>query len=120
MANLYKPKPITAKTGDSETYLKQYAENYARLKECDRAAKAAGQLVGRYIEHPFADGKAFYQVVKENKHTVVIRVCTGLGDDWVLPAWGEQTTVGKDLVLQFIKRREGIEELFKPKVAKEG
>jgi hypothetical protein len=115
MVNLYKPKPITAKMGDSEAYLKQYAENFARLRECDRLAKEAGQLVGRYIEHPFADGAAVYQVVREYKKTVVIQVCSGLGDDWVLPAWGARATVDKDLVLGFIKRRESLEELFKPK-----
>ena len=87
-------------------------ENWRRLKECDRAARAQGTLVGRYITHPFADGQAVYQIIGELHNKVVIRVCTGLGDDWVLPAWGQKCTIKTDQARQFIEQREALERLF--------
>lgn len=93
----------------------RFDKNWALLKKCDSEAAAKGQLIGRYITEPFADGQAVYQIIKENKLTVRIRVCTGLGDDWVIPYWGGETTIKKEYALQKIKQREAIARLFSKK-----
>ena len=64
--------------------------NFKKLQKQDKMAKKVGKLVGRYIDEPWADGNAFYVIVKENKTSVRIRVVTGIGDDWIIlqpPNW---------------------------------
>lgn len=87
--------------------------NWGKLERCDEEAKKRGTLVGRIITHPFADGKAVYQITADNGKTVHIKVCTGIGDDWTLPAWGEECEISKDLARRFIDQRERIAALFK-------
>lgn len=79
--------------------LKEWQKNQEKLDKQDEKAKAEGKLVGRIIEEQFADGFAVYEIIKENKNTVRIRVCTGLGDDWEIPYWGTEATIKKDFVL---------------------
>jgi hypothetical protein len=88
-----------------------YTKNLQNLESTDTIAKKQGKLVGRYISHPYADGYAYYRITKENKKTVHIEVVTGLGDDWVLPAWGDETTIDKNLALRFIICRDAFSEL---------
>src|SRR5271157_5503662 len=72
---------------------KVYEDNFRALQDKDAAAKKAGTIVGRFISEPFADGHAYYAIVKEKKTTVDIRVVTGIGDDWRIPYWGDKATV---------------------------
>lgn len=95
-------------------YMKAVERNHQILEENDQEAKAKGTLVGRYIDHPYADGKAIYIIVRENKLSVKIEVCSGLGDDWVLPAWGGSATIPKETALQFVNSRDNMRKLFKP------
>lgn len=90
----------------------QFNRNWKQLKECDKRAKEGGFLVGRYIKEPFADGYAIYQVIRENKKTVRIRVCTGIGDDWVIPYLGQETSVDMAYVTQNIAQREALAAIF--------
>lgn len=92
---------------------KGYQRNWKKITDADEKAKAEGKLVGRYIQHAFADGYAVYQIVRENKKSVRIRVCKGIGDDWVLPAWGEVCTIPKDTALRFISWEDGLREMFR-------
>jgi len=87
-------------------------KNWSALESIDEEAKNSNKILHRYISHQHADGRAYYQIIKENKKTVKIRVCTGLGDDWVLPAWGEECNIPKPQAELFIKRRDGLKELF--------
>jgi hypothetical protein len=96
-------------------FIEAMKKNWAKLQECDKTAKENGELVGRYIDEPFADGKAIYQIVKENKKTVRIRVCTGLGDDWVIPYWGEEATIDKEYAVKKVAQRDALAELFRKK-----
>lgn len=86
--------------------------NNAQLGFLDNDARDNNRLVGRVIYHPYADGYATYQVIKETVKSVRIRVCTGLGDDWVLPAWGREVTIPKTKALDFIGRRDALARLF--------
>lgn len=86
--------------------LKKYDDNFNKMVEEDAEARKQKTLVGRYIAEPYADGRAYYKVVKENKKTVKMEVVTGLGDDWVLPYWGLTPTVDKEYVMSQINFRE--------------
>lgn len=90
----------------------EYEEAFKRLQEQDEQAQKDGKLVGRYIDHPFADGRAYYKITKENKSSVVIEVVRGIGDDWSIPAWGDKATIKKTLAQDFLRRRDALNILF--------
>ena len=81
--------------GHFEERLKVMKENWDKIVSEDKAAKDDGKLVGRYIKEQIADGFAIYQIVRENKQTVRIKVVTGIGDDWIIPYWGEEAAIDK-------------------------
>jgi|ERR1035437_47995 hypothetical protein len=86
--------------------------NWKLLQEQDEDCRVKGEIVGRYIAHQIADGNAIYLITKENKRTVKIEVCEGLGDDWKIPAWGMGVSINKDLAIEFLERRDGLAALF--------
>jgi len=89
----YKPYPREAFTNWSDWI----DANWKNLRLLDRAARSEGSWVGRIVRHSYADGYSTYQVVREYKNTVQISLCSGLGDDWVLPAWGMIATIKKEI-----------------------
>ena len=91
---------------------KAMEDRFKALREQDATAKAAGELLGRYIQESYADGYAFYEIIKVNKKSVRIQVVTGIGDDWVLPYWGVATSIPIAYAEQNIKRRDGLAALF--------
>ena len=97
---------------DFKDMKKKWDKNDKALVKEDRKAKEKGCLVGRYIQEPFADGYAFYKIVKENKKTVVIEVIKNLGDDWVIPYWGEKTTIDKRYAIMSVEWRDKAEKIF--------
>jgi len=97
---------------DVREWLKQADKNFEALQEQDRQAKEAGILVGRFIQEQFADGYAYYVVTKENKKMVRINAVSGMGDDWRIPYWGEETNIEKSYLLDSISRREDLAKLF--------
>ena len=58
--------------------------------------------VGRTLTDHVGDGNAVYVVIKENAKSVRIKVCRGLGDDWVSRHFGEECTLGKIEALDFM------------------
>lgn len=101
----YRPiKPSSSSNFDEVT--KIHADNLAALIKLDEEAERRGLYIGRYITHPIADGRAIYQIVSETKKKIKIVVVTGIGDDWVIPAWGSAATIDKkyaDLEFSFRK-----------------
>lgn len=91
----------------------EYDKNWEDLRRQDRIAKQAGILLGRYIQEPYADSHAVYVITHEYKHKVKIKVVTGIGDDWVIPYWGEETTIEKDYAESSIGFRDSLAEAFK-------
>jgi len=91
---------------------KRWDENWEDLQDQDNLCKEAGQLLGRFIDEPYADGKAFYQIIRVFKKKVKIQVVTEIGDDWVIPYWGETATIDKDYAIQNIERRDALSKLF--------
>jgi hypothetical protein len=111
---IYKPKSTDGFTYETyDEYDKIRRENWKSLNDLDKQAKEAGQLVGRYIKHQIADGYAYYQIIKEHKKSVRIRLCEGLGDDYFIQAWGGESTISIDKALSFISNREWLENLGK-------
>jgi len=110
-AVLYAPKEINYSKG-WETAGKIEEENWNQIIEQDEKSKKAKTLIGRYIAEPFADGKAIYMIVSETKKKVKIQVCTGLGDDWVIPYWGPEATIDRSYAVKSIKGREALDRLF--------
>ena len=87
-------------------------KNFKNLVEIDLKSKESGTLVGRLIKEPFADGYAFYQITKETKNKCKIRVCTGIGDDWIIPYWGAESTIDKDYIVKSITINDKLNMLF--------
>ena len=91
-----------------KTFAQQMKMNRERLDYFDEKAKKAGKLVGRYIQEQYADSHAVYQIVKENKTTVVIAVCKGIGDGWTIPYWGERATIDKKYAVENVDYRDRV------------
>lgn len=89
-----------------------WQRNEALMEQEDKDAKDEGKLVNRYIREHYADGYAFYKIIRENKNTVRIRVVTEIGDDWSIPYWGEETTIDKEYAISNIKDRDSFAKLF--------
>ena len=100
---------------DTNAWVKKIDENWKKIKEQDEKAKQEGVLKGRYIQEAYADGYAIYQIVRENKNTVRIKVCKDIGDDWVIPYWGEETTIDKSHAERNIGHRDWMDSLVKGK-----
>jgi hypothetical protein len=97
---------------DWEEMKREMDANYEAMEKRDKQAFEKGRMVGRYIQHQFADGYAYYQIVKENKNSVRIDVITGLGDDWVLPAWGRSITISKKQAMGFLAGQDAMRRIF--------
>ena len=61
----------------------------AELDASDAKAKAVGEIVGRYITHPFTDGAAVYRITAATTSNATIEK-VDIGDAWSIPAWGQQ------------------------------
>ena len=84
---------------DTNAWVKKIDENWKKIKE----------------QEAYADGYAIYQIVRENKNTVRIKVCKDIGDDWVIPYWGEETTIDKSHAERNIGHRDWMDSLVKGK-----
>lgn len=97
---------------DYNEWKKQMDANWEKVRKADEEAKAAGKLVGRYLDFPAGDGKAIYTITKENKTTVRVEVVTGIGDDWTIPTLGAGGTIKKEVALANVNRRDAFAKLF--------
>ncbi len=107
----YKPKSVECGS-DLEKTNKTINDNFGQLVDLDKEANKRGDLVGRFIKEAIDDGFAYYQIVKENKRIVHIEVCDQLGDDWVIPYWGEKASIDKDYAIAMLRFRDKIRGYF--------
>jgi hypothetical protein len=91
---------------NTNAWLNMIEGNRKLMEQKDMEAKEKGVLKGRYINEQYADGYAFYEIIRENKKTVRIRVIKNIGDDWVIPYWGEEATIDKEHALKNIGWRD--------------
>ena len=103
---LYIPKERVLEPFNLDEYLRIDQENLDLLEKIDKEAREKGEILHRYITEPYADGKAIYQIIKVNKKTVRIKVCLGIGDEWVLPMFGEECLVDRNYIEETLKRRD--------------
>lgn len=88
----------------------EYQRKWAKLNADDAAAKAKGVLVGRFIQHPFADSHATYTITRELGDKIEIEV-SDVGDAWVLPAWGKKARIARSKVEGFLRQRDAWAEM---------
>lgn len=96
-------------------FLKRWRLNWRQFEAIDKLAKKRGELLYRYIAEPIADGRAIYQILRVNKKSVRVRVCEGIGDDWVLPYWGEEATIPLEYAEKSIRGRDALRAMFAQK-----
>lgn len=103
-------KAITEKKEND--FIERIKQNNKLISTIDNDAAQRETLLHRFIYEPYADGFAVYQIIRVNKRTVRIRVCTGIGDDWVIPYWGIEATISLDYAQSHINRRDALKEIF--------
>jgi hypothetical protein len=86
--------------------------NFRLLRDIDRRAAKRGELLWRYIAEPRGDGQAYYQIVRVSKRRVQVEVCRNLGDDWVVPYWGDRASIDIGYARRSIERRDRLAEIF--------
>ena len=93
--------------------IETWDRNFNNMIEKDKKAKAKGEIVGRYIKEPIADGYAYYEIISEGITKVEIKVVRNIGDDWVVPYWGEVARIDKNYVINGLEMEDNLQKLFK-------
>ena len=109
---IYVAKEVDLTVIPIDIALKAIDENYEQLTKIDKMAKSKGELLGRYVDIPVADGKAIYQIMRVNKNTVRVKALGGFGDDYIFDYWGYEATVDKDYVSTLVRNRDKLSEIF--------
>lgn len=109
---IYVAKEVDLTVRPIDIALQAIDDNYEQLKKIDKMAKSKGELLGRYVDVPVADGKAIYQIMRVNKNTVRIKALGGFGDDYILDYWGYEATVDKEYIISLVRSRDKLEEIF--------
>jgi hypothetical protein len=107
----YKPEKINWDNRDQDR-LQVWKDNMEQLMEIDRESKEAGTLLYRYIQEPYADSYAYYQITKVGTRKVTIEVVTEIGDDWSIPYWGDKTSIDKQYAEDSIAWRDNLTRLM--------
>lgn len=109
---IYVAKEVDFTIRPIDIALKAIDENCEQLKKIDKMAKSKGELLGRYVDVPVADGKAIYQIIRVNKNTVRIKALGGFGDDYMADYWGYEATVDKEYIISLVRSRDKLDEIF--------
>lgn len=112
-SQIYKPVKIY-NDGNIDELMDCIRVNEQHMNEIEKAAIEEGGLLHRFIYEPVADGKAIYQIVRVNKRTVNIRLCSldGKYADYVIPYWGESASIDKAYAEASIQRQDTMRALF--------
>lgn len=105
-------KQLYQTTDFSEPNFRMNAEkNFDELKRID-SLQPEDSILFRYWKESYGDGNIFYQVVKVNKKTCIIQVCSGIClDEWDKGMYEVNIGYAK----QMIKNRLDLEKLFSKK-----
>lgn len=95
--------------------IQKFERDEKTMYEKDKKARSKNSLIGRYVREPYADGYAFYEIVKENTKTVKIKHLD-IWDAWVIPYWGKSATINKNYVIEQFRHREALEKIFTKKL----
>lgn len=110
---LYKGVPLEEK--DIAVWDAKVRENRDFLRKVDEEQKELGELLYRYLDFPYADGKAIYQVTEVCGTMVRITHCQGLGDDWKILEYGDEAVILQEQAAQIVSRRERLNDMMKRK-----
>lgn len=105
---LYRPDAVSPEDKD---WLERMEANWKKLRGIDQQQKEIGNILYRYVDFPYADGKSVYQVTKVTQTSATLSLVTGVGDDW--DAFGESVTMDLETVINNITRRDQLSKLFK-------
>lgn len=81
-----------------------------KSKKNYQTQKQTGDILYRYVDFPYADGRSVYQVTKVTQTSATLTLVTGIGDDW--DAFGEVVTMDLELVIDKITKRDQISKFF--------
>lgn len=98
----------------SESFTDRMEREYNDMIARDAEAKEEGTIIGRYLEEPAADGKAYYQVIAvDGKNNTLQLEHLDIYDGWSIPMYeGMIDCFPVTYAMNNIKAREGMEELF--------
>ena len=115
-SQIYKPVKVY-NDGNIDELMDCIQTNEQHMNEIEKAAIEEGGLLHRFIYEPVADGKAIYQIVRVNKRTVNIRLCSldGKYADYVIPYWGESASIDKAYAETAIRNQDAMRALFAKK-----
>lgn len=95
----------------SDDWIKKMDEAHAKMVAKDSQAKVRGTLLGRYINEPYADGYALYEIVKVNTKTVRIK-WLDIYDGWTIPYWGKEATIDRAYAEKNLGYRDALADIF--------
>ncbi len=90
-----------------EKFIEEENRIFEELNEIDQFQKSQKVFHCRYIVKPFADRKAYYQIVDETARKYILQWV--LGED-PYPEWGYEVKLFKKDVEKIIKRRDNFEK----------
>lgn len=109
---LYSPVKRCTEENYFDTYTEVTETNLKRIKEIEQKAIADGGLLHRFLYESVADGQAIYQIIKVGKRTVKVALCSidGLYINYVVPQWGDLSTIKKDYAERSIRMQDAWRE----------
>ena len=111
---LYEPVVCCTEQNYCQMWQSVQQTNIEKIEEIEEKAIAAGGLLYRFLYESVADGKAIYQIVKVNKQTVRVRLCSidGLYYDYVVPQWGREATIPIKYAQSAIAYQDTLKKIF--------
>lgn len=113
LEKIYRGKSLQEE--DPAAWAYKEKENQDFLEKVDQAQKEASELCYRYLDFPYADGKAVYQITGICGTMVKIVCCQGLGDDWEIPEYGDEAVILLSQALQIVGRRDKMADWIEQK-----
>ena len=116
---IYEPVKVCTEENFCKTWEEVRKANEEHLQKIEEKAIADGGLLHRFLYESVADGKAIYQIIKVNKTTVRVRLCSmdGLYDDYIVPQWGEEATISKEYAISGIRWQDTWRKMMSEKGA---
>ena len=115
---LYSPVKVCSEDKYFEQYQDVVDANMKHIKQIEKEAKSKNTILHRFLYESVADGQAIYQIVKENKQTVQVAICSIDGlyyNDYMVPQWGEKATIPKEYAEHGIRCQDAWEEAMNKK-----
>ena len=99
---------------DTESLVTKMERAYKEMVAADAEAKAEGTIIGRYLEEPAADGKAYYKVIAvDGKNNTLQLEHLDIYDGWSLPMYESMIDCFPiAYALQNIENREFLSGMF--------